>query len=221
MTVLIVEDHPLFQGALVQLAPRIAPGSPVVAVQSAEEGLRRIETSSDIAVILLDLHLPGISGTEAVTAFHRKVPTVPIIVLSAAEDRRIALSALRAGARLFLSKAVPPETLVEAAQRVIADPEMEKSWISLGGVTEALSGAGDWLGDDLQVRLTPRQQIVLTLLSQGLSNKEIAEQMGLAEITVKIHLSAIFRVLGVNRRTQAVLAARRMGLEVAPGAAEE
>ncbi len=201
---LIIEDHPLYRGALILLMQAIVGEAGTVAVNSAEEGFRRLATIADLGVILLDLGLPGLDGIEAIVAFRRLCPAVPIIVVSASDDRQDANRALRAGARVFLSKAASTEILTDIVRRLLAGALVEPEWITATGRRT--------MGSATDLKLTARQSETLVLLSQGHTNKEIGLRLGLAEITVKVHVSAIFRVLGVVNRTQAVLAARHLGL---------
>ena len=203
-SVLIVEDHPLYRGALIQLMQSVVGQAATVAVSSAEAGLRAVSNMADLGLILLDMGLPGLNGIEAIRAFVRASPLVPIIVVSASEDRQEANAALQAGARVFLSKAVSTEAITDVARRVLSGVVHKNEWITANG-SQSLGGAG-------AVVLTPRQQETLAMLSSGYSNKEIGLRMGVAEITVKVHVSAVFRALDVLNRTQAVLVGRRMGL---------
>ena len=205
---LIVEDHPLYRGALIQLMQSVVGQAGTVAVSSAEAGLRAVSGLDELGLILLDMGLPGLNGIEAIRAFARACPQVPIVVVSASDDRQEANAALQAGARVFMSKAVSTETITDVARRVLSGALVKNEWITANGA-QSLGGA-------TAVVLTPRQQETLTLLSNGHSNKEIGLRMGLAEITVKVHVSAVFRALGVVNRTQAVLVARRLGLCAEP-----
>lgn len=201
---LIVEDHPLYRGALIQLMQSVVGQTGTVAVNSAEAGLRALDGLPDLRLILLDMGLPGLNGVEAIRAFARACPAVPIIVVSASEDRQEANAALQAGAKVFLSKAVSTEAITDVARRVLSGDLVKNEWITANGAQS--------LGGTSAAALTPRQQETLVLLSNGHSNKEIGLRMGVAEITVKVHVSAVFRVLDVVNRTQAVLVGRRMGL---------
>lgn len=203
-TALIVEDHPLYRGALIQLMRPIVGEAHTVAVSSAEEGLRQVAVLDRLGVILLDMGLPGLKGVEAIAAFVTLCPGVPIIVVSASEDRQEASRALRAGVRVFISKAVSIEVLADVVARVLSGELAEPEWITASGKAS--------VGSVAALKLTQRQQETLVWLAQGHSNKEIGLRMGLAEITVKLHVSAVFRLLGVVNRTQAVLAARQHGL---------
>jgi DNA-binding NarL/FixJ family response regulator len=207
-SVLIIEDHPLFRGALVQIMQALVGEKQTVAVSSAEEGLMLLNSLADLALILLDPGLPGLNGVEAIVALRQRCPLVPIIVVSASEDRVEASAALRAGARVFISKAAPTEMICDVAKRLLLGIVCEAEWITPKGKMH--------IDATSEVKLTPRQQEILTMLSQGYANKEIGLRLNLAEITVKIHVSGVFKALDVVNRTQAVLAGRRMGLCAAP-----
>jgi two-component system, NarL family, nitrate/nitrite response regulator NarL len=199
---LIIDDHPLYRDALLQLLSGIMGEGRVRVASSAEEGLRIADASLEPGLVLLDFSLPGMSGTEAIAAVLRRFPGVPVIAVSASEDRRDASAALRAGAKHFISKAVGTEVLAETIRRVLSGDFSGPAWITPSGAS-ALDRADD-------SPLTPRQLEILSLLH--LPNKEIGLRLGLAEVTVKMHVSAIFRVLDVANRTQAMQAARRLAL---------
>jgi two-component system nitrate/nitrite response regulator NarL len=204
--ILIIEDHPLYGAALEQMLQQNFGDGKTVVVTSTEDGLRMIDRMSGLELILLDLNLPGASGIEAISIFQRKCPSVSIVVVSASESRQEVNMALRAGAVAFVSKACSPKILVDVIGRALAGAINNKEWIAANG-TKAVSGI-----DTLS--LNERQTEILALLSKGLSNKEIALCLDLAEITIKVHVSALFRLLGVVNRTQAVMAARRLGLGI-------
>jgi DNA-binding NarL/FixJ family response regulator len=199
---LIIDDHPLYRDALLQLLRTMLPEASVKAASSAEEGLRLAETLPDLRLVLLDFALPGMSGTEATAVLLRRHPNLAIIAVSASEERRDATAALRAGAKQFISKAVPTEVLAGAIERSLAGDFSGPEWLTPSG-----AGALD-IGEHSQ--LTPRQLEVLAQLH--LPNKEIGLRLGLAEVTVKMHVSSIFRALNVANRTQAMQAARRLAL---------
>jgi DNA-binding NarL/FixJ family response regulator len=207
-TALIIEDHPLYRGALVQLLHLTLGEQCTHAANCAEDGLRLAKDLPGLSLILLDLSLPGLSGMEALNAFISLCPAVPILVVSANEDRQLAMQVLRAGARVFMSKEVSTDVLSKVVQELLANESTAPQWITAAGskAMDAEPTASE------QLTLTQRQKGVLALLLRGMTNKEIALHLELAEITVKIHVSAIFRVMRVVNRTQAVLAARRLNL---------
>lgn len=199
---LIVDDHPLYREALSQLLRALVGDRNVRTASSAEEGIRLAEQVRDLRIVLMDFGLPGMSGTEAIATLLQKRPDVELITVSASDDRRDAGAALRAGARHFISKAVGTDVLAETIRRVLNGDYSAPEWITPSGA--GVLDAGD------QAPLTPRQLEILSLLH--LPNKEIGLRLGLAEVTVKMHVSAIFRVLEVANRTQAMQAARRLSL---------
>jgi len=203
---LVVDDHPLYRGALATLAGSIFGESAVAQATTAEAALQRAASMESLGLILLDFRLPGLSGAEAVLAFRSRFPSAAIVVVSASEDRRERDAAVRAGADAFLSKACSMEILLNAIQTVLAGGKPDPKW-SLG--------AAPAVDRATAAELTSRQIEVLALLCQGLSNKEISLRLNLAVITVKMHVSSVFRALGVLNRTQAVLAARKLGLGAA------
>jgi two-component system, NarL family, nitrate/nitrite response regulator NarL len=199
---LIIDDHPLYRDALTQLLRTVLPEANVMAASSAEEGLRIVDPRLDLRLVLLDFTLPGMSGTQAVAAILRKFPAAAVVAVSASEDRRDASAALRAGARHFISKAVSTEVMSDAIRRTLSGDCSGPEWITP-------TGAGALEPDDHSL-LTPRQLEILGQLH--LPNKEIGLRLGLAEVTVKMHVSSIFRVLNVANRTQAMQVARRLAL---------
>ena len=203
-TALAVEDHPLYRDALAQLLARVFGADEVSVASSAEDGLKVAAANPVLRLILLDPGLPGINGVEAITAFRRACPDAALIAISASEDRRDAMAAFRAGAAAFVSKASSNEVVTDLIRRVIAGEVREPAWVTPAGAAS--------VADAPLPELTPRQIEILACLCQGYPNKEIGLRLSLAEVTVKMHVSSIFKVLGVANRTQAVLEARRRGL---------
>lgn len=200
-TVLVVDDHPLFRKALVNLVQEMKVCSDVVAASSAEEGLQRAR-SDRLDLILLDLGLPGAAGVDAISLL-RAHSNARIVVVSASEHRQEIAAVTRAGASIVVSKSVSMETLKDIVLRALTGALPQQKWIRPAGMLT--------LVDDSGPGLTARQREVATLLMEGYSNKEIGMRLGLAEITIKTHLTSIFRQLGVVNRTQAVVAIRKLG----------
>ena len=203
-TALAVEDHPLYRDALGQLLARVFGADQVSAAVSAEEGLKIAAANPGLRLILLDPGLPGINGVEAITAFRRQCPDAVLIAISASEDRRDAMAAFRAGALAFVSKASSTDVVTDIVRRALAGEVREPEWITPAGAAT--------IADAPLPEMTPRQLEILALLCQGHPNKEIGLRLGLAEVTVKMHVSSVFKALGVANRTQAALEARRRGL---------
>ncbi|CAN5560751.1 response regulator transcription factor [soil metagenome] len=202
-TVLVVDDHPLFRKALVSLIEEARICRDVIGAASAEEGLSRLRESR-VDLILLDLGLPGAAGVDAIGLF-RRASEASIVVVSASEHRQEVNSALRAGAGAVVSKSVSMDALKDIVAQALVGTMPEQKWVRPAGSLA--------LADEGGRAMTLRQQEIATLLMDGYSNKEIGMRLGVAEITVKTHLTAIFRLLGVVNRTQAVVTIRRLGLD--------
>lgn len=200
---LIIEDHPIYRDALEMFMHAKLGNTNVYAVSSIEEAVARGQ-HQNIGIILLDLGLPGVKGVEAVSILRRQYPHAAVVVVSASEDRREVDATLRAGAVAFVSKSVSRNAIVDVVQKVLNGEPLESPWIKTLDDRK--------IANSPEINLTARQREILGLLCEGMSNKEISLRLSVAEITVKMHVSAIFRELGVMNRTQAVLAARRFGL---------
>lgn len=202
-SVLIVEDHPLYGDAL-NRAIQMILGDVGMLAKSAEEGLNLAKTSVWLRLVLIDPGLPGLSGAEAIAAFCQSCPKAAIAVISASDSRHEVMAAFRAGARAFISKAASTDLLMQTIKRILAGDMQGPEWIK--------PSANLPIHDNPLSSLSQRKKEILRLLIQGHPNKEIALQLGLAEVTVKLHVSSILKILRVNNRTQAVLTARRLGI---------
>ena len=220
MKLLVVDDHPLMREAVQGVVARLEPGATVLAVGDSERGFAIADAEPDLDLVLLDLNIPGLAGIPALKAWRRRYPEVPVVVLSSADDRPTVLAAIAAGAAGFIPKSSPNEVLLNALRLVLAGgkylpPEALAPVAGLGA--RATRVATERALSLETLGLTDRQAQVLKLLAAGKSNKLICRELDLAERTVKAHLSAVFRALGVTTRTQAALAAAKLGL----GAADE
>ena len=214
---LIVDDHPLLRGAVRNYLETLGDGVRCEQAGSLHEALQVLAAGLRFDLVLLDLALPdavSVSGLEVLRLRH---PDLPVLVLSGAQDAATVDRCLRAGAAGFLPKTARVERLATAV-RVVTDggvyvpPELEPS-ADRGVWGRPLPRAGPGT-DPRQLGLTDRQRDVLRLILRGLPNKLISRQLQLAEGTVKVHVSAVLRALGARNRTQAVLAANRMGLRL-------
>jgi len=214
MKLLVVDDHPLMSEAVQGVVARLEPGAAVLAAADSERGFAIATAERDLDLVLLDLNLPGLAGIPALKAWRRRYPEVPVVVLSSADDRPTVLAAIAAGAAGFIPKSSPNEVLLGALRLVLAGGKYlppEALAPAAGSGAKAARAAGN-ARSAATLGLTDRQAQVLKLLAAGKSNKLISRELDLAERTVKAHLSAIFRALGVTTRTQAALAAAKLGL---------
>lgn len=203
MKILVVDDHSLFREGLRYVLAGLGEGVQIVEAGDCAEALARADQHQDVALALLDLHMPGKDGFTALDALAAQNPLLPIVVLSASEDRADMRRALAKGALGFIPKSATAPVMLSALRLVLA-----------GGVyvpPELVDSATDGRSGARAVELTPRQLDVLARVALGKPNKIIAAELGLTVATVKAHMSAAFKVLHVRNRTQAVLAAEKLG----------
>ena len=210
--VLIVEDHPLYKQALDDLMRLSFPDAAVLTAGDAAEAFAIIDAERtevvDASVVLLDLSLPGLSGLELIDQVHTRYPGLQIVVISGSDDPLRVSVCLGAGVRAFVSKSTPPDRIVDLIGRALRGRVTNAVWLAADGQRNL---------DSLQrVHLTSRQVQVLGLICQGYTNKQIADALQIIEATAKAHVSAIFKELGVVSRTQALLAAQRLGFKAQP-----
>jgi DNA-binding NarL/FixJ family response regulator len=200
--VLIADDHPLYCDALRAIVPQACPGADISEANSQEEVLAAVAGERVFDLVLLDLNLPGALGLSCLQALRRLTPTTPIVVVSAVDDPRIMQDVIMGGANAFVPKSASGQVLINALRVILAGGTyMPAGVLAAMRMTETVPGRDE---------LTLRQRRVLELLATGLSNKHIARALQISEITVKAHVSAIFRKLGVTNRVQAGLEARRV-----------
>jgi DNA-binding NarL/FixJ family response regulator len=200
--VLIADDHPLYCDALRAIVPQACPGAEIGEANSQEEVLAAVSAARIFDLVLLDLHLPGAQGLSCLQALRRVTPATPIVVVSAVDDPRIMQDVIMGGANAFVPKSASGQVLINALRVILAGGTYMPA-----GVLAAMRMAEAGPARD---ELTLRQRHVLELVATGLSNKRIARALQISEITVKAHVSAIFRKLGVTNRVQAGLEARRV-----------
>ena len=211
----MIEDHALVREGMSQLVRQLDDEVNVFEAADGDEGVAVLERETDMDLVLLDLSLPGMDGLSWMKLQRRRFPAIPIVVVSAHDDGDTIDKVMRAGAAGFVPKASPTARLIEALRRVldgeIVEPSKLPSYptgLDHPDASPARPANGKNRARDLG--LTPRQNDVLQLLGKGKSNAEIAHLLGLTEGTVKIHVTAVFKALGVKNRTQAMVAANRL-----------
>ena len=202
---IIADDHPLFRGALRQTLERSFEAVRIVEAGTLGDVTQILESGEDIDLILLDLSMPGMRGFSGLMYLRAQFPGVPVVIVSATEDASSIRRCLGFGAAGFIPKSLGPEIIERALEAVLAGNIWVPSDINLEGGEE---DAGDLV--KRLSSLTPQQVRVLMMLSQGLLNKQIAYELSVSEATVKAHVSAILQKMGVESRTQAVIAAARI-----------
>jgi two-component system, NarL family, nitrate/nitrite response regulator NarL len=211
--VLIVDDHVLFRGGVKALLAR-RPGFEVVG--EASDGLEGVKRAKALApdVVLLDLHMPGVSGREAVKLLAEEAPSARVLMLTVSEDADDLVDTLRAGASGYLLKNIETDALLDAIRRtaegdaVVSAQMTQKLVQGLKSVPRAQIAVASVEKD----KLSPREREILVFLARGASNKEIARELSLAESTIKIHVQHILRKLDLVSRVQAAVYAVETGL---------
>jgi len=200
----IADDHPLFRGAMREAISGLLKKADIAEAGTFEETVELL--SGDVDLVFLDLAMPGVRGFSGLMYMRAQYPSVPVVVVSANDDPAAIRRCMEFGASGFIPKTLGIDTMRAAISRVLA-----------GGVWTPpdvnLSTGADAEAAELMARmatLTPQQVRVLMMLSEGLLNKQIAYQLGVSEATVKAHVSAILQKLGVESRTQAVIAAAKI-----------
>lgn len=209
MKVLVIDDHPLIVEALAQLLPQLEPGVVISAAGDPAGAVTILDNDPDIALVLLDLALPGARGFDFLADLMLDYPGVPVVVLSATHDEATVNAALAAGARGFIPKTAHPEALIAALRDALEGANAVRLHSPVVAHGDGISIGPRALG------LTPRQVDVLKLLVEGKPNKTICRDLRLSEGTVKVHVSAILKALRVQSRTQAVAELARRGIHSA------
>jgi DNA-binding NarL/FixJ family response regulator len=202
----IADDHPLFRGALREAVGGLFERVEISEAGSFDDVAKLLDDSGDVDLILLDLTMPGVRGFSGLMYLRAQYPSVPVVVVSANDDPTVIRRCMDFGASGFIPKTLDTEGMRRAISAVLKGGVWTPPDINLaaGADTEAA---------ELMSRLatlTPQQVRVLMMLSEGLLNKQIAYELGVSEATVKAHVSAILQKLGVESRTQAVIAAAKI-----------
>lgn len=202
----IADDHPLFRGALRAAVSALFPNAEITEAGTFDEVVNLLERGTEVDLVLLDLSMPGARGFSGLMYLRAQYPSVPVAVVSANDDPAAIRRCMQIGASGFIPKTLGIDGMRAAISKILG-----------GGVWTPpdvdLAQAADVETAELMARmatLTPQQVRVLMMLSEGLLNKQIAYQLGVSEATVKAHVSAILQKLGVESRTQAVIAAAKI-----------
>jgi DNA-binding NarL/FixJ family response regulator len=211
ISLVIADDHPLFRSALSGALRAEIQGIVIVESFDLDSTIQCLSRLDDLDLLLLDLNMPGSGELYGLIRIRKDFPDVPVAVISGSEDSEMVAKVIDSGALGFIPKTSEPATYVQAIHAILA---------------------GDiWLPDDLKqavanqpkpdlsmqnkvAELTPQQYKVLCYLHEGLLNKQIAYELSISEATVKAHITAIFRKLEINNRTQAVLVASDLKLQM-------
>jgi DNA-binding NarL/FixJ family response regulator len=201
LTIIIADDHPLFRGALVQALQAMADNLVIIECGEFAAALQAAADNPDADLMLLDLAMPGVSGFSGLMTLRAQFSALPIVIVSATDDGTTVRRSLELGASGFIAKSSGLDEIRAGVQIVLE-----------GGVCAPAGDIGQVEDDpglteilDRLKTLTPQQARVLTMLAEGLLNKQIAYELGVSEATIKAHVSAILLKLNVDSRTQAVI----------------
>ena len=211
--ILIADDHPLFRDALKHALGQAIPDALLLDADSVPALQALVEAHTEADLLLLDLQMPGANGFSALAYMRGQYPGLPVIVVSAQEEASTVRRAMAHGASGYIPKSASVETIGEAVRRVL-DGDI---WLP----PHLAAAPGVLKPDEVNVaahiaELTPQQFRVLGMIAEGMLNKQIAFELGVSEATIKAHMTAIMRKLGVSNRTQVALCASQLALD--PGA---
>lgn len=207
-TILIADDHPLFRQALALAVMRVRPDARIAEAGTLAAAARVTSDAEDLALIILDLKMPGAVGYSGIALLHAERPAVPILVVSSAEGASAAEEARSFGAIAFLHKNSDLAAIETAIAQALTGTHPPPSAQPAGPAGEVDAVRREVAG------LTPTQLKVLLAVLEGQLNKQIAHSLGMSEATVKAHMTAVMRKLDVRNRTQAALVARSLGLDL-------
>ena len=207
---LIADDHPLFREALIGALRSQFSELSIAESDSLESTIQQIESHDDLDLVLLDLHMPGSGDLYGIIRIREDYPELPVAVISGSDQLDIISKVMGFGAMGFISKSSSSIQIAQAINNILEGD----TWLP-PGITNQIQALSS---DDIDLanrvaQLTPQQYRVLYLLHEGLLNKQIAYELHVTEATIKAHITAIFKKLGINNRTQAVLLAEKLQLE--------
>nr|WP_086938084.1 response regulator transcription factor [Thaumasiovibrio occultus] len=208
-TIVIADDHPLFRNALFQSVHMAISGANLLEADSLDSLQALLEKQPDVDLVLLDLKMPGANGMSGLILLRQQYPDLPIVVVSASEEQAIVKQVYQHGAFGFIPKSSDMRALNGALNQILEGEPFYPDGVEEWQVDENAEVA------ELESKiatLTPQQRNVLNMLNDGLLNKQIAYELNVSEATIKAHMTAIFRKLGVKNRTQAVILLQQLSL---------
>ena len=218
MRILVVDDHALVRRGMSYVVKEGFPDADVVEAESATVALELLHGGTDVDIALVDVRMPDLDGLELLRAIKSEWAGVPVIMLSTYENAPYVKRALADGAAGYLLKDATPEDLSQAINVALSGSGNVLSPRVIQNLFDDQLNGGSDGGRRNEYSLTQRENDILAQLAEGRSNREIAQSLFLSEKTVKAHLAAVFRKLGVTNRTQAAMMAVQMGVGPVPGA---
>lgn len=217
MRVLIADDHLIVRDALDLVISGLEADTVVLQAGSFTEAVEIASQDSEFDLAVLDLRMPGMEGSKSITEFRAQFPAVLLVIVSGYFERQDVVDAFQAGAAGFLPKTMNPKAMQSALRLVLAGEKFVPGDVMFGDgaeLTETAGGTGsqgEQAGGSSGGHLTAREEDVLAQLCKGLSNKRIADALGITEITVKLHLRKVYQKLGASNRAHAVTIVHERG----------
>ncbi|WP_025822790.1 LuxR C-terminal-related transcriptional regulator [Shewanella marina] len=217
VNILVADDHPLFREAVSEVLVKSLQGCHIFETENVDSTLLFAKENDEIDLVLLDLNMPGSGGLNTLLELRNIIPTIPIVIISAENNRQIILQTITYGAVGFISKSSSRHEIGEALLQVLDGNVYLPADIirtTQNATVPARRSKEAQISAEMLYTLTRRQLLVLKAMAQGASNKQIAYDLNISETTVKSHVSAILKKLGVHNRTQAVVGLTNIDFDV-------
>jgi len=215
MKILIADDHQLLADALTQLVKENEADAEVLQAGTLDDALDKLDRNKAVEIVLVDYDLPGMNGVQGLSQLRDRHPQVPCAIFSGSSDLRLATNALASGAAGFIPKSISAPAFFHAIKLMQVGEKFIPAQLY---ENMALHGGANIADDDdaaefiARTGLSPREVDVLRALVKGISNREIGKELGVEEVTIKLHLRRVYKKIGVPNRTQAVKLAMANGL---------
>lgn len=206
MKILIADDHALFRDGLSMNLEKLAPNAVVSQAADFVQAQKIAASEPNLNLIIVDLDMPGMKWEDGLRELRKAAPEARVVILSASDENKNVKKALELGVAGYISKRMDTKVLNSALKLIIDGGTYLPPSIMEAGNAGVLGRRTNGK------RLTARQSEVLSYVAEGMSNKQIAYEMGVSEATVKLHINALLRAIGATNRTQAVILAQKMGI---------
>jgi DNA-binding NarL/FixJ family response regulator len=212
LRILIADDHGLYRKGLRSTLEAAFPDLEISEAESFDTALIAMESNGGLELVMLDLYMPGVLSFDILREARECYPKLRFMVISASNAKEDVLGCLATGLHGFVSKLQPDDEIIAAVKHVLSGSIYVPPWVARvnSSATDRPGSRPHVTVQDVFSKLTPRQRDVLPLLARGLSNKEIARALKIAEATTKIHAAALYRALGARNRTEAAVAASHL-----------
>ena len=220
MKILIADDHALFREGLQYTLKALNKNVEILEAANGSQAIQMVRHYPDLDLVLMDLDMPGLDGYHGLTQLRQNYPELPVVIVTASEYEQDMIRVMKCGASGYIPKSMTSKDMLAAIGKILNGDVFVPDLSATSGTFHIRQGAEPNKKANIppptldKFQLTPRQREVLLLMCEGLSNKSIANKLGMAEGTVKIHVTAILKAMNAGNRTQAVIMAREAGLGV-------